>query len=66
MLLLKAFYGPLAGLSSGVIGFGNCEIISNKLGNEKTVASKHLARHFLGIRPSSGNEELDNAYRLPI
>ena len=58
-------YDPCADMSPGMIRFGHCGRLFIRLEQEKTFAQNYVARHLLGTQQSSGNSELDNAYRLP-
>ena len=65
MALLREFYDPVADLSPGVVGMGDCESLSTHLETEQMAPEKYCARHFSAIRQPLGHRGLEGAYWLP-
>ena len=63
--LLPKFFAPLKDVYPGVIGLEYSENVLTHLRNEKSVAEKYLAHHFLGFEQALGKNGLDIVYRPP-
>ena len=50
MSLLRGFYDPFADFSPAMVGLEDSESLLTPQGDRKTIAEKHLGRHFLGIQ----------------
>ena len=64
MAPLRELRPPVADISPGMAGIGECERLFSRLENKKMVTEEYLVRHFLGIQQVLGQRGLDNAYWL--
>ena len=63
--LIRDFFGPVAGLSPGMVGLEDWEGLFNHLKPRETITGRCSARHFLSIRQASAQGGLGNIFWSP-
>ena len=65
MTLMRDLFGPLGDSALEVARLKECESLFPRLNDEKMIAAKYAARHFLSSQRALGQGVLGNIYWLP-